>query len=116
MDLKTRHTLFAFTCIPLRLLLAYAAYTMPLNFLPLLGVVVLAMGASMLYLYFTNGRLNAPEGGGDTWWKNLRLLHGSLFLCAAVYALNRDRRAYIPLLIDPIVGLIAFIHKHKLLF
>ena len=59
----------------------------------------------------TNGRLNAPEGGGVTWWKNLRLLHGSLFICAAIYAFNKDNYAYIPLLIDPIVGLFSFIMK-----
>ena len=114
MNLETRQLLFVFGCMPLRFLLAYIAYTISSNLLPYLGIILFIIGASMLYLYFTNGRLNAPEGGGVTWWKNLRLLHGSLFICAAIYAFNKDNYAYIPLLIDPIVGLFSFIQKHKL--
>ena len=67
---------------------------------------------SMLFLYFTNSRLNAVEGGGITWWKESRLLHGMLFTCAAFYAFNKNNNAYIPLLIDMNFGLITFAKKH----
>lgn len=116
MDLTTRQLLFTFTCIPIRFSFAYIAYVISPSFLPLVGIGATAIGLSMMYLYFTNGRLNAPEGGGDTWWKNLRPLHGTIFLCAAVFAFNHNKYTFVPLLIDPIVGLIAFIHKHRLLF
>ena len=39
----------------------------------------------MAYLYFTNTRLNAPEGGGVTWWAKYRLIHAMLYITAAIY-------------------------------
>ena len=54
----------------------------------------------MLYLYFIKGRMNAPEGGGTTWWANYRLIHGLLYICASIYLLQEERLAWIPLTMD----------------
>ena len=112
MEKSVRQTAFLFLCFPLRFLLAYIAHCIELKYLPYFGVLIGTMAVSMLYLYFSNNRLRAPEGGGVTWWKDLRLLHGSLLLCAAIYAFQESRYATIPLVIDPMVGLVAFLHKH----
>jgi xanthine/uracil permease len=75
------------------------------------GVLLLAISLSFLWLYFTNGRMNAPEAGGFTWWSKYRLIHGMLYLTAAIYAFQKNNLAYIPLLIDVILGFILALLK-----
>ena len=96
--------LFFGVCIPIRLLLVYLASTLNKNNLRFFGIFLLVIALGFLYLYFANKRLNAAEAtGGVTWWSEYRLLHGLLYLCAAIYALQGKNTAWIPLLID--VGL-----------
>jgi len=103
--------LFLFACIPARLLIAW--YSTKVPNLTLYGVVLLAVALSFLYLYFTNGRLQAPEAGGATWWSSYRLIIGLLYLAAAVYALQGKRSLVkYPLLIDVAFGLVIFLMKH----
>ena len=107
-----RQLAFLFLCIPIRLLIAFLAYSISLQYLPLLAIVLGTISITTLTLFFTKSRLNAPEGGGVTWWKDLRLLHGMLFLTATIYALLKNKYVFIPLLMDPIIGLFAFIHHY----
>lgn len=96
--------LFFSVCIPIRLLLVYLASTLNKNNLRFLGILLLVIALGFLYLYFANKRLNAAEAtGGVTWWSEYRLIHGLLYLCAAIYAFQGKNTAWIPLLID--VGL-----------
>ena len=81
--------------------------------LPLLGIITIIIGISFLFLYFTNGRMNAPEGGGVTWWANYRLIHGLLYLAASIYLFNRDRIAWIHLANDSLLGLLIFLNTQK---
>lgn len=99
-------------CIPLRILLAVGSTYIPEAKLKLFSVVLFGISMGLLYLYFANKRLDAPEAGGEgTWWSNLRLIHGLLYLCAAIYAYQGKREyVWIPLTIDVIVGLLAFLH------
>jgi hypothetical protein len=59
-------------------------------------------------------RQNAFEAGGITWWANYRIIHGLLYLIAAIYAFNKYRSAWIPLTLDVLIGLSLFIHKRLL--
>ena len=102
--------LFLFGCIPLRILLSYIGKVLPLKFLPYYGIILMTMGLGFLILYFTNGRLDAPEAGGKTWWANLRLIHGALYLAAAIYAIQQNNLVWVPLTIDVIFGLVAYIN------
>ena len=96
--------LFFGVCIPIRLLLVYLASTINKNNFRFFGIFLLVIALGFLYLYFANKRLNAAEAtGGVTWWSEYRLLHGLLYLCAAIYAFQGKNTAWIPLLID--VGL-----------
>ena len=108
-------TPFLLGCIPVRLLLVFLSTKIPKNLYFYFGLVLLTMSLGFLYLYFTNSRLNALEAGGITWWSQLRLIHGFLYLAAATYALQgKDDIVWIPLLIDVIFGLSAFsIHHFK---
>ncbi len=106
---------FLIGCIPIRTLIAILPVYLPYEWLSYLGIILLAIGTSFLYLYFNHLRLYAPEGGGITWWANFRLLHGALYLVAAHYLLNNQRFAWIPLTMDVILGLSLFLFKHKII-
>ena len=105
--------LFLLACIPTRLLLAGLTYKINDKYLPYLSIVFFAIGISFVYLYLSNSRLKAPEAGGETWWKNLRPIHGMLYITAGIYALKKSRTAAIILIIDVIFGLLAFA-QHKI--
>ena len=123
--------LFLTMCIPTRIIFALLPnYNLvkklnlnvnPKLFYTIVGLVFLAIAIGFLYLYFTNERLNASEAGGYTWWHNLRLLHGLLYLCASLYILwnvndlEKIKLASLPLAIDVLVGLGAFFRHRYLL-
>ena len=103
--------LFLFLCIPARLFLIYLSRTLPEDKQIYLGILFLIMGLLFLWLYFTNGRMNAPEEGGITWWSRYRLIHGVLYLTAAIYAFKKDNLIYVPLVIDILFGIALFVNK-----
>jgi hypothetical protein len=109
---QQRILFFLLGCIGVRSILALAPLYIPERMLPILGITTLTIGTSFLFLYFTNGRMNAPEGGGVTWWAKYRLIHGLLYLAASIYLFNRDRTAWIPLANDVFLGLLIFLFKY----
>ena len=120
--------LFLLFCFPSRLIIAmlpnqkllnniFGFFNIKINynyFYLIFGLILLAMSIGFLYLYFFNKRLKANEAGGNTWWHNLRLFHGLMYLCASIYILKNIgnhkliKYATIPLSVDIIVGLISF--------
>ena len=106
---KTRKLLFLFACIPIRILMVLLAKYLPKQYLYYYGIGLLSPAAGFLYLYFFNLRLNAPEGGGKTWWAPFRIFHGLLYLAAAILAIRRlSNIAWIPLAIDVTMGFLLF--------
>lgn len=106
--------LFLFGCMPARLLIALLAYKININYLPYISLIFIAIGASFIYLYLTNSRLKAAEAGGETWWKNLRPIHGVMYILAGIYALKKSRISALILLIDVLFGFGAFVYHHSL--
>lgn len=104
--------LFLFACIPIRILLVLVALYINVKYLPYYGMMLLLPALGFLYLYFTNSRLNASEANGTTWWANLRIVHGLLYLIASILAIKGNYMSYIPLLIDVIFGLSAFAYHY----
>jgi hypothetical protein len=102
-----RANLFMWFCIPARLFLAWLPQIMPRH-LRKLGLIVSMMAAGTLYLAVTNGRMNALESGGKTWWAPFRFIHGSLLAAAAVMLFKNNGNASLPLAIDAIIGIAAF--------
>lgn len=115
---STRTKLFLGGCIPIRLALAglayYALHKSENSLLTRgLPVVLMIMGAAMLYLYVTASRMDAPEGGADgTWWAPLRAVHGLLYLAAGLGMMFGYAHAWVFLLADALVGLLAFVYHH----
>jgi len=100
-------TLFLLGCIPARTALAWYAKNYPSD---VLGSVLLIISIGFMYLYFNNLRLNAQEAsGGVTWWAPYRIIHGLLYLAAAIYMFNDQKHAWIPLTVDVILGLVFFL-------
>jgi len=114
-ELKQRLLYFLLGCIPARILLAFLAKKLKNNYLRFFGLLLAAISISFLVLYFGNLRLKAPESGGNTWWVDLRLIHGLLYMAAAIYALQNKSIAWIPLTIDLVFGLSAFLYHHYML-
>jgi hypothetical protein len=106
--------LFLLLCIPARLLIAWGAAKVPGKYMMMYALGLLAIALGFLYLYFTKGRQMAPEAGGATWWASYRLIIGLLYLAAAIYLFQgKQDVAWIPLVIDVMLGLVIFSKKHK---
>jgi len=115
LELKQRLLYFLLGCIPVRILLIILAKKLKNNYLKIFGLILSIISIGFLVLYFGNLRLKAPESGGNTWWVDLRLIHGLLYMTAAIYALQNKSIAWIPLSIDVILGLTAFFYHHYML-
>ena len=100
---------FLLLCIPARILIALGSQFVPDAYMKLYATMLLLIGLSFVYLFFTNTRLDAPEAGGKTWWAKYRLIIGALYLAAAVYAFQGKRDLiWVPLAMDITFGLIIF--------
>lgn len=105
--------LFLLLCIPFRLFIAWISIKIPDTYLPYFACGLLIVALSFFYLYFTDGRMNAPEANGATWWASYCLLIGMLWLTAAIYAFQcRKDIIWIPLIIDVLLGLAIFYKRH----
>lgn len=112
LDLKKSILYFLLGCIPIRIIIAIIPTIINPIYLPYYGILLLIQAISFFVLYFGHFRLYADEAGGKTWWSELRLIHGLLYLCASIYAMQKKVIAWIPLTIDIIVGLAFFIYHH----
>ncbi len=117
MDNNTKRTLlFLFGCILVRSGLVVAAKFLPPPYLKYMGILALIPALGFLVIFSFNLRKTGPETFGDKiWWNNLRPVHGILYLVFSYMAINGIDNAYIPLLIDVVLGFFAFL-VHRLIF
>ena len=106
--------LFLLLCIPLRILIAIGSYKFINKYVLTFYLFAVALG--MFYLYFTKGRMGAPEAGGVTWWAGYRWFIGLLYLIAGIISIIDRQYTWIPLTIDILFGLIIFTNRHLKLF
>jgi len=111
--IQQRFIAFLFLCIPARLLFAYIAKTISLRYLPYLGLLALLPATGFLIIYFGGYRKTGGETFGQKiWWNYLRPVHATLYYAFAWLALNKNRYAFVPLLADVTIGLMAFLFYH----
>ena len=112
-DLQKRFALFLIGCIGIRSLLVYIAKTTDVKYLQLLGYLAIIPAIGFSYIFLSGSRKTGAEVfGNKIWWNSLRPVHGLLYLCFAYLAICKSNYAYVPLLIDVIVGLLAFLNYH----
>ncbi len=101
-------------CIIVRIALVVAACMLPTRLLPYMGALALLPAAGFAYIYANGLRKTGVEvGGGRIWWDNLRPIHATLYAAFAVMALCKLRVAFVPLLIDVLIGLVAFVARYR---
>ncbi len=111
-----RYVAFLGGCIPARALLVYLAASLKPQYLPYMAIMAAIIATGFFYIYITGSRTTAFETNGDrVWWTSLRPIHGFLYAYFAYKAWNKHPDAFVPLLIDVILGLGAFITFHFLL-
>lgn len=110
-DLKRALTFLVF-CIGLRGALAYTAYAIPTQYLPYMGYAALIPAIGFLTIYLFGLRETGMEVGGEKiWWNHLRPVHSFLYFAFAISAIRGDRRAWVFLFVDVVIGLLSFIDK-----
>lgn len=109
--------LFLFGCLVVRISLVVLANKIQIEYLPYLGYLALIPAIGFLYIYLTDSRKKGPETFGQPiWWNHLRPIHSILYFLFAYNAIMKNTNSYIYLLLDVVLGFIAFIHHHFLYF
>lgn len=105
-------TLFLFGCLPVRIALVAIAYKYP-NVLPYMGYAALVVSIGFAVIYLGNLRKTGLEVfGRPIWWNDLRPVHAALYLWFALWAIKKNRLAWVPLALDVILGLVAFLRHY----
>lgn len=109
-------TFFFLGCVPLRLLLVYLAYKLPVQKLKIMGylMVLVAIGFAFSYMNFKENDKGAF--GSLVWWNNYRAIHAILYLIFSLMVIGNIHinKAYLVLLIDVIIGIGVFSNKYIL--
>tara|TARA_B110000908_G_C10249655_1_gene451113 strand:- start:1621 stop:1977 length:357 start_codon:yes stop_codon:yes gene_type:complete len=115
-NLRKRFVLFIFGCIVTRLLFVYLAKKASPRYLKIMGYIALIPAIGFMAIYLSKSRKTGPEVfGGEIWWNNLRPIHSILYLIFSYLAIHNSPKAYIPLLVDIIIGTTAFVVHHGIL-
>lgn len=111
--LQKRFALFLIGCIGTRLLFVYIAKMANVKYLPYLGYLALLPAIGFTYIYLFDARKKGAEVFGEKiWWNNLRPLHALFYFAFAGLAITGNRRAWICLLADVLLGLVSFLMFH----
>jgi hypothetical protein len=112
----TRIILFLIGCIGTKIMLSVMAKMSSDKILKIMGVVALIPAISFTYIFTNNLRGNGTKGmsGGTVWWNALRPIHACLYLLFAFYAIQKERNAWLILLVDAIFSLVVwYLHHFK---
>ena len=117
-NIKKRIILFLGVCIVTRLAFVFIAKYVKPDYLPYLGLLALLPAIGFISIYLGDHRKTGREVfGSKIWWNDLRPVHASLYILFSLLALKKNKYSWVPLLVDVIIGLIAFgFHHRKHLF
>jgi hypothetical protein len=112
-NIQKRFFLFLCGCILIRTLFVLIAKYY-VEYLPIMGCIALVPTIGFLYFWISGSRQTGREVFGDKiWWNDLRPIHAILYGSFAYMAITQNVNAWIPLLIDVSIGLIAFLVFHS---
>ena len=109
--LQKKIMVFLFVCMGIRLFLVYLAYKLPIFWLKIMGLfgIIISIGFFSIF-WFGLRKDNGIMGDNKIWWNSLRPFHSLTYLIFGILALmSIQKYAWIVLLFDVLVGLIAFI-------
>ena len=113
MNIVQKRFMGFFICIIARLGLVYLAKYIDKKKLKWLGLIALLPALGFLTIYLGGYRKTGGETFGQKiWWNNLRPIHSLLYFTFAYLAINQHKLAYMPLLIDVTIGILAFLYYH----
>jgi hypothetical protein len=112
--LHKRMLLFLIGCIGLRSLFVVIAKTINMKYLKYLGYLALLPAMGFIYIFLTGARQTGAETFGEKiWWNNLRPIHALLYILFAYNAIKGNRKAWLYLLADVLIGLTFFLIHHS---
>ncbi len=113
-DIQRRILLFLVGCIGIRTLFVFSAKNINRDYLPYMGYIAALISFGLAYIFITNSKGKGTKGafGGEVWWYNLRPIHAINYAIFAHMAINKSPNAWIVLLIDVVIGLIAHLYYH----
>ena len=111
--IEKRFLLFLIGCIGTRVGMAIYAKYASTTALTVLGYLALLPAIGFAIIYFMGARKTGAEVFGERiWWNDLRPLHAALYFSFSYMAINKNRNAWMVLMADAVVGLIAFMSHH----
>ena len=114
--LNKRFVYFLGLCIPARIILALIAKYLPLKYLQLMGLFTFIAGCWFIFAYIVKPySYSKVITSTKVWWRDIRLIHGITYLLFSYLAINRNKKAWIVLLIDAIIGFLAFFTHHYII-
>jgi hypothetical protein len=115
MPLDKSQWLFLIGCMPTRLALTWVVKHSRPGWHFVLAAILVSIGSGFLYMFATGQRLVGPETQGKPiWWRPFRLVHGLLYVLAAL-ALGWQHKplwAFYLLLTDTVLGLLNFLYHY----
>ena len=112
-DIVKRNLLFLIGCMGTRFSIVYLAKTQ-LKYLPIMGYLGLIPAIVFALIFALKLRTTGAEVLGELiWWNNLRTLHSLFFFLFAYLAIKKNKNAWKVLLLDTLIGLIAFLIQRK---
>lgn len=108
--------LFFTICILVRLSLVYfVKNSRSTNNIQRVLLILILASISIGFLYqHIKGDRKKGAFGQIAWWSNLRIVHSTLYAISVFLLIMKNKRAYIPLLLDVVIGLLSFINHHYL--
>ncbi len=112
--LKFRVPLFLIGCLGARTGIAYLVKRVSSKYRLLMASLLLipAIGFAVIYL-FRLRRTGGEVFGQRIWWDKLRPFHSLMYFAAALAVYFRKKNAYLLILLDTLVGLVAFCRYHS---
>ena len=106
---------FFIICIIVRFLLVIIAKYINKDMLQILGWISILPAIGFIFLYLSGRRKTGIEvSGRKIWWNKLRPIHGVLYLLFSIYAIKKETFAWMPLLLDVILGILFYIDNYHL--
>ena len=111
--IQKRFLAFLLLCIPVRISFVFIANIIDKKYLPYLGYLTILPALGFAYIFIFGKRKTGGETFGQKiWWNNLRPIHSILYFIFAYLAINKNRSAYLALILDVLIGLVSFLCYH----